>query len=162
MPKGQKPPPVVGYVKRPERDLYTPVYKLESREPTSAVADIQKVLEATKQKNSLSFKIDGVETPASATKTTAQPFVKAVDDYLTQAGFLRLDGGFYYRSLPRVELPKDSPLDAVQATRGYDSSTQARNAALYDFDDTLTKVTPNKYSTHYSCVIRTLYFGRNG
>ncbi|NRA47250.1 MAG: cyclic nucleotide-binding domain-containing protein, partial [Oligoflexales bacterium] len=23
-------------------------------------------------------------------------------------------------------------------------------------------VTPNKYSTHYSCVIRTLYFGRNG
>ncbi|NRA46994.1 MAG: hypothetical protein HRU09_18760, partial [Oligoflexales bacterium] len=24
------------------------------------------------------------------------------------------------------------------------------------------KVTPNKYSTHYSCVIRTLYFGRNG
>ncbi|NRA47301.1 MAG: ABC transporter permease, partial [Oligoflexales bacterium] len=26
----------------------------------------------------------------------------------------------------------------------------------------LDKVTPNKYSTHYSCVIRTLYFGRNG
>ncbi|NRA47307.1 MAG: hypothetical protein HRU09_20345, partial [Oligoflexales bacterium] len=26
----------------------------------------------------------------------------------------------------------------------------------------LGKVTPNKYSTHYSCVIRTLYFGRNG
>ncbi|NRA46561.1 MAG: hypothetical protein HRU09_16545, partial [Oligoflexales bacterium] len=25
-----------------------------------------------------------------------------------------------------------------------------------------TMVTPNKYSTHYSCVIRTLYFGRNG
>ncbi|NRA46193.1 MAG: hypothetical protein HRU09_14665, partial [Oligoflexales bacterium] len=24
------------------------------------------------------------------------------------------------------------------------------------------RVTPNKYSTHYSCVIRTLYFGRNG
>ncbi|NRA46523.1 MAG: hypothetical protein HRU09_16350, partial [Oligoflexales bacterium] len=49
----------------------------------------------------------------------------------------------------------------VRATCGADNNIQVQ-AMLVNKKKQSVKVTPNKYSTHYSCVIRTLYFGRNG
>ena len=135
LPKTQSKPPIVGYLKHANQSKYAPVYKVSLEDSSKAVSNIQQIIDSN-PKNTLGFKVDASSTPSGGAKTPA----KIVEDFLASKGFSRFAGNVYFQPMPRVELPENSLLGVVQATRAYDVSTKPRTAVLYDFDDTLTRV----------------------